>query len=67
MYTADGSPEYQEFWFEMERTKSHFRPSQTMNFYVDPHEGHNDFLMSLALVVKAAEEYRSRTARGSLE
>ena len=66
MYVADGSPEYQEFWFEVERAKSHYRPSQTMNFYVDPSEGHDDFLISLALVVEAAERYQPRSAKGSL-
>ncbi len=66
MYAADGSPEYQQFWFEMEKAKSHYRPSQTMNFYVDPAEGHDDFLMSLALLVEAAKNYSPRGARGSL-
>ena len=63
MYAADGSGEYREFWHEMERAKSFFRPSQTMNFYVDPAEGHDDFLMSLALLIEAAG-YRPRSARG---
>ncbi len=66
VYTGDGSPEYQEFWFEMEKAKSHYRPSQTMNFYVDPTEGHDDFLMSLALLIEAANQYVPRGARGSL-
>jgi len=65
MYAADGSEEYQEFWFELERAKSVFRPSQTMNFYVEPNEGHDDFLMSLALLIAAAE-YRPRSAKGRL-
>ncbi len=65
MYAGDGSGEYQEFWFEMERAKSQYRPSQTMNFYVDPSAGHDDFLMSLALVVEAAGQYNPRGARGS--
>lgn len=64
VYAADGSPEYQEFWFEMEKAKSHYRPSQTMNFYLDAAEGHDDFLMSLALVVKAASRYTPREAWG---
>jgi len=63
MYAGDGSAEYQEFWHEMERAKSVFRPSQTMNFYVDPTEGHDDFLMSLALLIEAAR-YQPRSARG---
>jgi hypothetical protein len=97
MYRADGSAEEQEFWREMEWAKSHYRPSQTMNFYVDPSlrhssgqalrpgslrgdsvelgqalradsgqvQGHDDFLMSLALVVEAGNQYSPRSARGS--
>ena len=67
MYTGDGSAEYQQFWLEMEKARSHYRPSQTMNFYVDPSQGHDDFLMSLALVVEAANQYQPRGARGSLQ
>ena len=64
MYASDGSPEYQEFWFEMEKAKSQYRPNQTMNFYVDPAQGHDDFLMSLALLVEAASRYSPRSAKG---
>jgi hypothetical protein len=67
IYSGDGSDEYREFWFEMEKAKSQFRPSQTMNFYVDPSEGHDDFLMSLALLVEAGSQYEPRGARGSLQ
>ena len=65
MYAGNGSPEYQEFWFETEKARSQYRPSQTMNFYVDPSQGHDDFLMSLALVVEAANRYSPRGARGN--
>ena len=64
MYSGDGSPEHQEFWQEMECAKSHYRPNQTMSFYVDPARGHDDFLMSLALLVEAANGYVPRGARG---
>ena len=64
MYSPDSSEEYREFWFEMERAKSIFRPNQTMNFFVEPSVGHDDFLMSLALLVEAAK-YTPRGARGS--
>jgi len=64
VYAGDDSPEYQEFWFEMEKAKSQYRPNQTMNFYVDPAQGHDDFLMSLALLVEAANQYSPRGARG---
>ncbi len=65
MHAGDGSTEYQQFWFEMEKAKSQYRPNQTMNFYVDPAQGHDDFLMSLALLVEAANQYTPRGARGS--
>ena len=65
MYRGDGSLEYQQFWSEMEMARSQYRPSQTMNFYVDPARGHDDFLMSLALLVEAATIYTPRGARGS--
>jgi len=64
MYAGDGSPEYQEFWQETELARSHYRPNQTMNFYVEPARGHDDFLMSLALLVEAANTYSPRGARG---
>jgi hypothetical protein len=63
MYAPDGSPEFQEFWQQVERARSFFRPNQTMNFLVDPAQGHDDFLMSLALLVEAAS-YTPRQARG---
>jgi hypothetical protein len=65
MYAGDGTQEYQEFWLQMERAKSQFRPSQTINFYVDPAQGHDDFLMSLALLAEASRHYSPRSARGS--
>ena len=64
VYACDGSAESQTFWSEMEKARSYYRPSRTMNFYVDPSQGHDDFLMSLALVVEAADKYQPRTAKG---
>jgi len=67
VYKGDGSEEYQEFWLEMEKARSQYRASQTMNFYVEPSQGHDDFLMSLALVVEAGSQYEPRGAWGSGE
>ncbi len=67
MYAGDGSAEYRQFWLEMEGAKSQYRPNKTMNFYVDPAEGHDDFLMSLALLTEATSQYSPRGARGSPE
>ena len=64
VYKGDGSEEYKEFWTEIERARSQYRASQTMNFYVEPGQGHDDFLMSLALVVEAGRQYESRSAKG---
>ena len=64
MYAGDGSAEYQQFWFELEAARSQYRPNRTMNFYVDPARGHDDFLMSLALLVEAASQYVPREAKG---
>ena len=66
MYTGDGSVEYQEFWAEIDQARSQYRANQTMNFYVDPSKGHDDFLMSLALLMEAANNYEPREAKGSV-
>jgi hypothetical protein len=66
LYRQDGSPEYRETLFELERARVQYRPNQTMNFYVDPQEGHDDFLVSLALAVQAAKDLSPREARGRL-
>ena len=65
MYKADGSPEYGEFWSQISKARSALRPNQTMNFYVDPARGHDDFLTSLALLVRASD-YVPRRALGRL-
>ncbi len=65
MYARDGSEDYREFWFQMVKARSTFRANQTMDFYVDPAVGHDDFLSSLALLVEAAR-YTPRSARGHL-
>ncbi|MFP3898205.1 MAG: hypothetical protein ACLFVD_02730 [Dehalococcoidia bacterium] len=66
IYKKDGSPEYQELTLQLERARSQYRPNQTMNFYVDPQEGHDDFLVSLALTAEAARDFRPRAAKGGL-
>jgi hypothetical protein len=44
-----------EFWREMERAQYTMRANQTLNFYVPEKDGHDDFLMSLALCVRAGQ------------
>jgi hypothetical protein len=64
VYARDGSDESRRLWRELEVARCHYRPSQTLNFYVSPSAGHDDFLMSLALLVEAAERYEPREAKG---
>ena len=65
-YAQDGSLEYRSFWREMEQARVAYRPSRTMSFFVEPSQGHDDYLMSLALLVEAARDVRPRAARGRL-
>ena len=50
----------------MEKADAYFRPNGTMNFLVEPKRGHDDFLSSLALLVRASR-YAPRVALGRLE
>lgn len=65
MYAGDGSGEFREFWKELDLARPVFRPNRTMGFGVAAEQGHDDFLMSLALMVEAARQYEPRTAVGS--
>ncbi len=65
MYRGDGSPEQREFWRQCERARATYRANRTMNFFVDPAEGHDDYLMSAALLVEASRDTpRPRVASG---
>jgi hypothetical protein len=66
IYPGDGSYDHHELMFELERARSVCRPNQTINFFVDPSEGHDDYLISLALVVEAASQPTSRKAIGTI-
>ena len=65
MYKPDGSPEAQEFWSQISKARRTVRPNQTINFFVEPSQGHDDFLTSLALLVSASD-YTPRRASGRL-
>ena len=54
MYKEDGSAESEEFWKEMTLCRYTALQSQSMNFYVDDKDGHDDFVVSAALMVAAA-------------
>jgi hypothetical protein len=43
-----------ECWQELESAAADYKANRSLNFYVDPSRGHDDYLMSIALTVKAA-------------
>jgi Terminase RNaseH-like domain len=49
---------------QLELCKVSYRPNQTMRFYVDERDGHDDYVISLALTVAAAADAGPRRARG---
>ena len=63
-YRADGSPECREFQHQAERARVAYRPNRTMNFFVDAAEGHDDYLISAALLVHASLGRTRRAATG---
>ena len=64
LYEGDGSAEYRYCQRELELARTAFRANRTMNFFVEPADGHDDYLVSLALLVDAASDAAPRTARG---
>jgi hypothetical protein len=66
IYRQDGSAEYTELLQELEKSRGIYRPNQTLNFYVEPGEGHDDYLISLALAVQAGKNYTPTRAKGSI-
>jgi hypothetical protein len=63
LYAGD-SPERRECWRQLEACRAAYRPNQTMRFYVDERDGHDDYVISLALTVAAAADSAPRPARG---
>jgi hypothetical protein len=63
MYARDGSREWSGFWGELHSAKAQYRQNQTLNFYVEESRGHDDYLVSLALLMEASR-YLPRIARG---
>ncbi len=66
MYADDGTRESVEFWKQARLARYQVRAHQAMTFFVPETEGHDDFLMSLALLAECARvsPIRRATARG---
>jgi len=63
-YPADGSDEAKTFWSEATLCRSELLPGEHMNFYVHEDDGHDDYVVSLALFNEAAQRVQSRRATG---
>ncbi len=66
LYAPDGSRECREFWRQAELTRAVYRPNGTLAFFVDDSDGHDDYLMSLTLLVEAASDAAPRRALGRM-
>ncbi|MBV9709989.1 MAG: hypothetical protein JO011_03610 [Ktedonobacteraceae bacterium] len=55
LYAPEGAPRstYEECWKQMRKARYRLPEPDTLDFYVDPSDGHDDFLSSLALLVEA--------------
>jgi len=65
LYAQDGSSEYRETVHQLERARAIYRPNRTLGFDVPASAGHDDLLMSLALLSAAVKDMSPRVARGS--
>ena len=66
LYRADGSAEAIACRQQIAWVRATYRDDRSMRFDVDPARGHDDYLMSLALVVAAARHGgEARVARGA--
>ena len=57
LYTSTDAPIsiFTECWHQLQRARYRLPAPDVLDFYVDPSEGHDDFLISLALLTEAAD------------
>jgi hypothetical protein len=64
LYADDHSPEYAACTAELARARRETRPNNTITFSVPESEGHDDYLISLALLAHTARHNPAKVARG---
>jgi hypothetical protein len=64
VYDDTGSAELRECRRQIERCRAVYRPDGHLGFFVDSRDGHDDYVISLALLVSAAPASVPRRARG---
>jgi hypothetical protein len=62
-----GGSEAAECRRQIEHCRAVYKPNRTLSFFVDQRDGHDDYVISLALCVSAAATGGPRTARGRRE
>lgn len=63
LYAGD-TPELRQCRRELELCRVAYRANKTMNFYVEARDGHDDYVISLALLAATLETASPRRARG---
>ncbi|HZR41419.1 MAG TPA: hypothetical protein VFB12_14955 [Ktedonobacteraceae bacterium] len=63
LYAAENAPRriFEECHQQLRNARQRLLPSQMVDFYVDPSDGHDDFLISLALLIEAASPFTSES------
>jgi hypothetical protein len=58
LYAREGAPRttYEECWRQVRKARYRLPEPETLDFYVDPGDGHDDFLCSLALLTEAVPD-----------
>lgn len=62
VYADDTSTESTEFWKQVRLARYETFGNLALNFFVEPRDGHDDFLISLALCVRAASQVAAAPA-----
>lgn len=63
LFKDEGTPELAECQHQLSLCRAYYRPNRQLSFTVDERDGHDDYVMSLALAVAAANA-PVRVARG---
>jgi len=56
IYDADDSPEARQFWWEARECRYQLMANEIIRWLVPDTQGHDDFMVSLALCARAADQ-----------
>jgi hypothetical protein len=64
LWQADGSQDHRETLRQLTLCRALYKPNRAMQWFVNPDEGHDDIVCSLALTIEAASNATPTVARG---